>query len=298
MTPFSLLHTLPAIAFAVSFPLSPAAFSMDSTAVPSWSFVPDGGPMLQLHQNPEEPRTGIRKEIGSSRMRLDVGTNFEVVGFSASSADHFRLGLQIFAYALTVNNQGLRLQIDALDGFFGGHITWRRTMGSIAVLGRLRILHHSAHFVDGHIDASTGTWIDGRAPVPYTKDFGELLGGIDTVFPLGHIRIYGGASYATLVRPTDIGRVGGMVGIDYRTDNSTFSALGHPFLLYAGYQLNLTEISSILGTNAVEAGIKFGAWEATGVRIFTSYHAGPEVFGQYYNVKRTYWEIGFALDLL
>jgi hypothetical protein len=254
--------------------------------------------MIQIHQNPEEPRTGIRKEIGNSRMRLDVGTNLEIVQFLASASDHFRLGVQIFAYALTTSNQGLRLQIDALDGFFGGHITYRNTGEDVALLWRLRILHRSAHFVDGHIDPATGSWVDGRAPIPFTEDFGELMGVFEAALPAGHIRTYGAATYATLVRPTEIGRIGGMLGADYRTDDGILSAFGHTVLFYAGYQVSMTDISgALIGTHAAEAGVKFGKWDGRGIRLLFSYHSGLEVFGQYYDIKRTYWEIGFALDL-
>jgi hypothetical protein len=231
-------------------------------------------------------------------MRLDVGTDFEIVEFSGSAAGDFQLGLQIFAYALTTSAQGLRLQIDALDGFFGGHITWRHSGQNPALLTRLRILHHSAHFVDGHIDASTGTWVDGKAPVPFTEDFGELLGALEAGLLSGQARFYAAMTYATLIRPTDIGRFAGMVGVDYRTDDSTFRALGHPFLLYTGYQLNLTDLSAVIGTNNVEAGVKFGGWTSNGLRFFLGYHSGLEIFGQYYNIKRSFWELGFALDLL
>ena len=298
MTRHSPGYILPIVLVTVISFRTTAAIGQSIASGSEWSFLPSGGPLLLVHQNPEEPRTGIRVEIGHSRMRLDVGTNLDIIGFSPSPQDDLRLGLQIFAYALTLNNDGFRLQIDALDGFFGGHVTWRHRAGGTTLSTRLRILHRSAHFVDGHIDPSTGTWVDGKAPIPYTRDFGELLTALEAGLGPGRVRLYGGVSYATLVRPTDIGRVGGMFGADYRTDDSTFQALGNPFLLYAGYQINITDLGPVLGTNVFESGIKFGGWNDNGVRVFFAYHAGLDVFGQYYDVKRKYWEVGFALDLL
>ncbi len=276
----------------------PLASAQEGTVVSPWVFLPEEGPFLQLPANPEEPRTGIRKEAGSSRMRLDVGTGFELLELNCSPDDQFRLGLIIFAYALTTNNQGLRLQIDALDGFFGGHITYRKKLRDLALLARLRILHRSAHFVDGHIDPDTGMWLDGRAPIPFTRDFGEIVGAADLSILAGQVKIFSGISYATLVRPTDIKRFGALFGLDYRTHDSFSTLFGHPLLLYGAYQLGLTGIPAYVGTSIVEGGVKLGRWDGNGVRVFVSYNSGLEVFGQYYNIKRSFWYIGFTMDIL
>ncbi|MDH4070575.1 MAG: hypothetical protein OEV30_09130, partial [Ignavibacteria bacterium] len=207
------------------------------------------------------------------------------------------LGVDIFAYALTTNNNGLRLQVDALDGFFGGHLQYSQRIRTSTIHVRLRILHRSAHFVDGHIDPSTGTWAGGREPIPYTRDLGELVAGLDLKTAPGTVRIYSGISYSTLVRPTAIKRVAGLAGAEFRTTDSTWSLFGKPFNLFAAYNLSLTGIPAYLGSNTIETGIRFGSWSSTGVMILASYHGGPEIYGQYYDLKRDYWQIGFSLDI-
>ena len=43
---------------------------------------------------------------------------------------------------------------------------------------RLRILHLSSHFIDGHFRLETTTWIDGQLPRPYSRDYAELHGRV------------------------------------------------------------------------------------------------------------------------
>lgn len=262
-----------------------------------WMFLPGSRHSLALLANPEEPRTGVRFEPGTSNLKLDVGTGVELLEFAPSGEDRLLLGVDIFAYALTTNNSGLRLQVDALDGFFGGHVLYSRRMDQATIHARLRILHRSAHFVDGHIDPATGYWAGNRDPVPYTRDFGELAGVLDLSTAVGMVRVYSGISYATLIRPTMIERVGGLIGGEFRTSDSTYTLFGKPFNLFTAYNLTLAGIPAYLETHTLETGIRFGSWSSTGVMILASYHHGPEIYGQYYDLKRDYWQIGFSFDI-
>ncbi len=297
MNQFLPLRTLFLFVIARCFLLS-SAFAQETAEASPWLFLPESGPLLQLPSNPEEPRTGIRLEIGQSRMRLDVGANLDLLEFRSSTDSRFRLGLMIFAYSLVTNNQGLRLQIDALDGFFGGHVSYRAAADNHAFLVRLRILHRSAHFVDGHIDPTTGTWIDGHAPIPFTRDFGELVGACELGLSSGILKFYSGMSYATLVRPTEIERIAWLFGLDYHTSDSLATLFGRPLVFYGGYNLSLVGIPEYVGTNIVEGGVKFGRWDGQGFRIFVAYSSGLEVYGQYYNIRNRFWQIGFTLDIL
>jgi len=134
-----------------------------------------------LIANYQEPRTGVRKEVGSSRLKLDIGTTLDLIEYrvSADGSQKIRMGIDFFTYALTTSAEGLRLQVDAVDGFFGGHLAFRTESENTAFALRLRILHLSAHFVDGHLDASGNHWRDGREPIPFTRDIGELTGALE-----------------------------------------------------------------------------------------------------------------------
>jgi len=261
-------------------------------------FLPENPSPTPLLANPQEPRIGLRKEIGTSRLRLDIGAAIDLLEYKPSSQHRFRLGVTMFTYVLTMGSDGLRLQVDAVDGFFGGYLSYLHEMANASLRIRLRIIHRSAHFVDGHIDPITGTWKDNRAPIAFTKDFGELLAGISLAISGTALQIYSGMSYTTLIRPEEIERFETLHGIEWHTNDSFTSVFQNPFNCYAAYHLAFTGIPEYIGTHSLETGIKFGRWSGRGVRFFFGYHNGLEVFGQYYNVRRAYWTIGFGIDAL
>lgn len=282
--------------------LGGAASSGQSLHTPQSSgleFLPGGTVFPPLTAHPQEPRSGVRKEFGTSRLKLDIGSTLDLLEWNLSStgSERIRVGVQFFSYALTTSSEGLRLQVDAIDGFFGGHIAFRSLLGSSAFSLRLRIMHLSAHFVDGHFDDETGTWKDGRSPLPFTRDFGELVGLYDWYAPPFSVSPYVGINYATLVRPTDIKRWAPLFGIILRTSEGTITLLGKPSSIYIADHLTLWGIPAYTGQNTLEGGIKLGAWNGAGIRFAVSLMTGPEVFSQYYNVSRTSWGLGFAYDV-
>ncbi len=262
-------------------------------------FLPGHEIVQPLTAADQEPRVGIRKEAGSSRLTLDIGAVLDVVAYrpDQDEAGGVRAGIDFFTYALSTSTNGHRLQIDAVDGFFGGHITYRRRSDASSLSIRLRILHRSAHFVDGHYDNGTGTWRNGQEPIPFTKDFGELL--VSPAWSLGPVELlpYAGVSYTTLIRPDDMKRLGALTGIEATSGTSLGSAFGRPFALFAAYNLSLDGIPVYVGTNTVMAGAKFGEWTGQGIRLIVSYRNGLEMFGQYYASRRSYWSVGFLFDV-
>jgi hypothetical protein len=230
-------------------------------------------------------------------MRLDIGVGTDLCGFDIDRDKSLRLGASLFTYALTTSNEGLRLQVDAVDGFFGGYLTFLRSTDSSDLFVRFRILHRSAHFVDGHIDNGTGRWEAGRGPVPYSKDFGELVASYEWDAFRGRLRLYSGVSYATLVRPDDLRKLGSLHGIEWHTDDSSLAVWDRPVNVYGAYHFVLEGIPTYVGNNTLELGVRFGSWKETGIRLFLSYRAGMEVFGQYYDRRREYLNVGFSIDL-
>ena len=282
------------IIFALCCAANPStAGTQDSLSNSCWTLLPDQPLFNSLLANLQEPRLGIRKEVGSSRMRLDIGGAIDLLELSLPNKDHLRLGAAMFTYALTTSRQGLRLQVDAVDGFFGGYLMY----GSSSLVARLRILHHSAHYVDGHVDPSTQWWLNGDRPEPYTRDFAELLVALEWRIAQSYLSAYTGVSYATLVRPSEIRRIASLHGIEWHMPDFPGSALGRPVNVYAAYNLTLSGIPKYVGTSALETGVKLGEWSKSGVRIFLGYQNGLEVFGQYFRVRRTSWTLGFGFDL-
>jgi hypothetical protein len=247
----------------------------------------------------QEPRVGLRKEFATSRLKVDIGASVDVLEYepNCDSTERIRAGIDFFTYALSTNSEGLRLQIDAVDGYFGGHITYRNELTALSRLTlRLRLLHISAHFLDGHFDKSAQTWKDNRQPIPFTRDFGELVGMYADMIAPVHVQVYAGFSYATLIRPTTIKRVEMLGGIELYTPDIVAQVFDKPCNLYLAQHFFLRGIPNYVGTGNTEFGIKLGEWARTGLRIYLSYYNGLDVFSQYYDVRRESWGIGFAFD--
>ncbi len=272
-------------------------FAQPTVDEAAFRFLPGRTSFSPLAANYLEPRVGLRKEISTSRLKLDIGSTFDLLeyAFSASRTRTIRLGIDFFTYALTTNAEGFRLQVDAVDGIFGGHLNYQDIKPHGTVSFRLRLLHLSAHFVDGHFNTVTGRWTDGRAPIPYTRDFGELVGAYSWNTEAVTVRLYSGISYATLVRPNQIKRLGSVHGFEIHTELG--SALGNPFSMFLADNATLTGIPEYIATNNFEFGVKFGEWNDRGVKLFFSYYSGLEIFSQYYNVKKSQWGVGFAFDV-
>ena len=273
--------------------------SQENHSESRWTFLPGKLAVQPLIASYHEPRVGLRKEIGSSKLKVDIGASVEMLEFrpSSDSTERIRVGIDFFTYALSTNSEGLRLQIDAVDGYFGGHVAYLNKFEHASrFILRLRLLHLSAHFLDGHFNNVTQTWKDNRPPIPFTRDFGELLGIYDFHFAGIDCRLYGGFSYATLVRPTNINRFEVHGGFELHTSEAVKSVFDKPFNLYLANDYTLRGIPSFIGTNNLEFGVKFGEWSSTGLKIYLSYYTGLDVFSQYYDVRRENWGIGFAFD--
>lgn len=261
-------------------------------------FLVDRTLLPPLTANVQEPRTGLRKEIGSSRLKIDIGSTIDVVRFQMSPEQSLSLGIDFFVYALSTGNEGLRLQIDAADGFFGGHVGYRATGTSADHFFRFRFLHLSAHFLDGHFDPFTGDWKGGRSPIAFTRDFAELVGGINLSPGNAHLMLYAGFSYGVLVRPATIDKVEYLFGGELRWSEALGSLFAKPWNIYIADHAAVIGIPESVTSNTVEAGVKFGSWEGRGLRLYASFAVGLDVFHQYYDVYRQSWGFGFSYDIL
>ncbi len=247
--------------------------------------------------HPEEPRVGVRKEIGTSRLKLDIGTAMDVIVVSADSGDlRIAAGVDLFTYALTTSSEGLRLQVDAVDGFFGGHVALVRRSGDDLWQFRLRLMHVSSHLVDGHYDVPTGSWRNGRTPLPFTRDFGELIAAISRPLAGVAFRLYGGCSYATLIRPAEIRRFAFLAGVEFSSASLLPPLLEVPTTSYIAAHLTVAGIPAYAGTATLEGGVKFGPMYGRGVRLYAGLIAGPEIFHQYFDLRSTVWGLGFSFD--
>jgi hypothetical protein len=246
----------------------------------------------------EEPRLGLTKDINTSHMKLDIGSSMEVLNVSVShdSTQNLRFGADFFAYALVTSYEGLRLQVDALDGYFGGHAVYRVQLPHSALLLRFRFLHLSSHLLDGHFNLSDSTWRGGRFPNPLSRDYGEITAGHLWQWDSSELFLYAGFSHATFIRPPTMKRLNAVFGVAAHTGDWTGFLAGRPVHFYASDHFRLWGVDTFSGTNMFEAGVKFGEWNGAGIRIFLSHHSGLEVYHQYFDMKSDDWGLGFALE--
>jgi len=270
--------------------------SEDSSAS-RFTFLPSGLHFAPLKANIEEPRIGVFKFLDAGLMKVNIGNTIDVFGVDFHRENvRFTAGIDFFAYAYVTGTQGLRLQIDAVDGFFGGNLTFSQKYDRQQIFVRLRILHHSAHLVDGHYNYTTQSWIDNRQPIPFTRDFGELALAYVINTSAGVLRPYVGMSYATLVRPTIIERFSFLAGGEVYNDHIIGTLFNQPTNVFLAYNLRLRGTPAYGGLNQIQLGIKFGTWNQKGVTIYLGYLNGTHIFAEYYDQRLTTVGAGFTVD--
>jgi len=260
-----------------------------------FSINPPGLNIAPLKANIQEARIGVFKFLDAAQMKVDIGNSIDVFGYSdPEAALRVTAGIDFMAYAFTTGAQGLRLQIDAIDGFFGGNLSISKSYGSQTLQLRLRILHHSAHFVDGHYDETTGTWIDNRAPIAYTKDFGELVGAYLVEKEGLTLRPYAGFGYATLVRPAEYERFSYLGGVEIAIGVGTVAS--EKLNVYTAYNISVEGTPEFIASHQIQAGTKLGSFYGKGPSIYLAYYTGNHMFGEYFGERLTTTGLGFTVD--
>src|SRR3972149_1103443 len=237
---------------------------------------PGGLNFIPLKANNQETKVGLIFFTKNNNLKLDIGNNIDLLSFHLSSNERLTAGVEFMAYALSTSYKGKRLQIDAIDGLFGGNLSYSVKTNNNQVLMRLRVIHNSAHLVDGHWDESEGKWIDDYEPVPFAKDFAEYTFAYECDSDFFVLKSYAGFSYNFLIRPSDMKRL------------NIF--LAHHFILGG--------TDNFGGNNNSMLGIKFGDWRGKGLLIYLSYYSGFDLFNAYYKTKVKRFGIGFSVDFL
>ncbi|MCU7496638.1 MAG: DUF1207 domain-containing protein [Ignavibacteria bacterium] len=268
----------------------------DSTSV-SYEFAPSGLHFAPLKANYQEARIGLLYYPSDANLKVDVGNTIDLlkIGFPASRAA-LTFGLEFMAYAYSTSYSGYRLQIDALDGFFGGNAAFSKDFSGGRFISRFRIIHNSAHLVDGHYDVVRKEWIGSKTPIPFTRDFGELLAGYEWLNESYSLRVLGGPTYATLVRPLDIKKYSFSSGFEYAYYNPFGQVFRKDFNLFLAYYINIMGSPVYHGNNNLVAGLKFGQWYGKGVLLYLNYYAGSNMFSEYYKDNIHKFGIGFSVD--
>lgn len=264
-----------------------------------FTFIPSGLNLMPLKANMQEARIGVQYFPDNANLKVDIGNSIDLLGFSwKKESVRLTFGIDFTAYALSTSFQGHRLQIDALDGFFGGNASLSKRFDKNSLQLRFRIIHHSAHMVDGHYDLTKNEWMDNTNPIPFTRDFGELM--------LAHVvsssnfvlRYYAGAAYSTLIRPGILKKWSFASGFELSSDKIIGNVFSQPTNLFLAYQIDLRGLPTYSGSNNIVGGVKFGKWFEKGIILYLNYYSGNNYFSEYYYRKVERFGIGFFIDFM
>jgi len=262
----------------------------------NYEFLPEGLHFQPLKAHIKEPRMGVLYNPSNGQLKLDIGNSVDLLKFQISDNEKLTFGIEFNAYAHSINYQEKRLQIDAIDGFFGGNAVFSSANESSGFLTRFRIIHNSAHFVDGHYDKETNSWKEDLEPIPFTRDFGELLFAYQLNFEKSSLKLYSGPVYATLVRPMEIKKWSLDAGIEYYITNLIGRLFHKDENLFIAHHFELFGAPVYQGNNNFVIGMKLGKWEAKGVTVYLNYYNGKNLFNEYYKMRVKKFGMGFSID--
>lgn len=262
----------------------------------SFELFPSGLNILPLKANMQEARLGILYFPDNAHLKVDIGNSSDIFCYNFDG-NKFSMGIEFMAYGLSTNYQGRRLQIDALDGFFGGNASISIPYENHRLLMRFRIIHNSAHFVDGHYDFEKNIWKNNINPIPFTQDFGELTALYKIQNYLSTLNLYSSLGYSSLVRPALIQKWWANFGTEYyyQIEDSFFN---QPINLFLALQLKAAGMPKYKLNYNTMLGIKFGKVDEKGVVFYFDYYIGNNYFSEYYYNRIKKFGIGFQVDSL
>jgi hypothetical protein len=293
----SLSHSiLPFSYFLVLFFL----FSINGTAQEkktSFEFLPSGLNFVPLKANMQEAKIGVLFFPDNKNLKVDMGNSTDLAKLNMSPDKiSFAAGLEFMGYALSTNYKEYRLQIDALDGFFGGNLTFKKKYTDNELNIRLRIIHNSAHLVDGHYDFIKKMWIGIDTSIHFTKNFYELTVAHQLNTSFGYFKYYGGFSHSFFVRPANVKRINYHAGFELDFKNFLGRFFAKDENIFLANHFSISGFRKYVGSQQTMLGLKFGNWEGKGITVYLSYYSGLNYFDAYYGEKFSKFGLGFYVD--
>ncbi len=286
-----------AILFSVTTARSELKSDQNKNTV--FEFLPSGLHFIPLRANIDEAKMGVLIYPSNWHLKVDIGNSIDILKFNFSQ-NVFTLGAEFMAFAYVTSYQEFRLQIDELDGFFGGNLTYTKNISSGELFSRFRIIHNSSHLADGHWDWYNHEWQNGKIPSAFGRDYAEIAVG--HIYPAEKylFRYYGIASFAFHQnaggKPLKRTMFGGGLEI------SSAKIMGQVFnndtnIFFAGH-INFEGIPKYVGDQNYMAGFKFGDWNGKGILIYASYYSGGDLFNQYFTDRIHRFGFGFSFEFI
>ena len=235
-----------------------------------------------------EPKVGFQYLFDMDKVRIDIGTSHDIIHWN-SEEKSFSIGADFFTYTRTRAENNFKFPVETVDYLFGLNGGYKFKSETMEWGARLRFSHISAHLVDGFYDSESDSWMDGREPFVYSKEFFELI----AYYKIYNIRVYGGVTYNIHIVPEEIKNEIFQTGFDYFPKQLQTSI----FIPFIAYDFKLTGTDKYSGNNIISTGIKFGSPKSRGFSILASYYSGKSVHGEFYDLNESYATIEFNLDI-
>ncbi|MHB1688773.1 MAG: hypothetical protein ACYCVH_15575 [Ignavibacteriaceae bacterium] len=256
---------------------------------------------MPLKAGMDEARMGLLYFTANKDMKVDIGNSVDVFGFNfPNNSSRITVGAEFMAYALVTSYLAYRLQIDEIDGFFGGNIVYSKKIDDGKLFARFRYIHSSGHLVDGHWDNQTNWWIDNKLPSAYGDNYADFLVAKENPFLSGNVRYYGGVTMSTGKKTGNkiLRRFQYKTGVEFSLANLFGNVLNQNENIFTAVELDVKGIPVYVVNQNYLIGLKFGSWNNKGVVFYISYYNGSDVFSQYFTQRVSRFGVGFMFDFI
>jgi len=264
-----------------------------------FEFLPDGLHFLPLRANNQEAKLGVLYYPENANLKVDIGNSMDLLSFQfPESNSKLNFGIEFMAYASVIGYQQLRMQIDAIDGFFGGSASYSKPISDNLLSLRLRFIHNSAHLVDGNywVNPYPRIWSKPGGPIPFTRDFAELIAANTVNLENYHLRYYGGGAFIARIRPAVLKRFSATAGFEINSEKIITTLFDKPVNVFLAHNICYAGLPDYSFTNQSQLGIKFGKWESKGILFYLSFFSGNNMFSEYFDEEINKFGIGFTVD--
>jgi Protein of unknown function (DUF1207) len=236
-----------------------------------------------------EPRNGFMFALDDNQLRLNIGTSRDVFQI-ITGTKNISVGVDLFTYTRLRGEDNFKFPVETVDYLFGLNTGYKIIDNNKELGVRFRFSHISAHLVDGRYDAQSGSWIEGREPITFSKEFFELF----PYYRINGFRLYLGLTYIIHISPTIINNGIYQIGFDYY-----ILKLSNGFVTpFVAYDFSVSGIDDIYsGNNILKIGVKLGKPFERGFSILFAYFSGKSVHGEFFDLNEKYVSVGFNLDI-
>jgi hypothetical protein len=251
-----------------------------------------------LLADPMYPHIAVMSKLNKKEVQLDIGAPVDLY---QNRNRNFAVGVDFGTWSLLRRSNDFKFPVDAIDYLFGINATWKRKFDDSVLpfntmTTKLRLSHISAHFEDGHTDA-TGAWLNpgeapqGKIPFTYSREFINLTTALSC--PGG--KVYLGYQYMFHTIPGEINRHSMQAGAEVGLPANSYVAAD--FKLLPVWD-NVTQKSdSFRGTWNLQAGMRLSSIGLDQVRVAGNYFSGISRQGMYLNKAEHYTSLGMIVDL-